>query len=252
MQKGLIRKVVVLTVSVGLVFIGFKFFSVYFLKKAVDSPDNKTKLYYLSKAISMQNDEARLIRAMTYIDMKQSTAAMTDLQYVAKTQPQYPVTFMYIGNVYYDLGDYPASLSAYDTAQRLLPAYIDQELTNNKSAGKLTAAYGLTANQVADNLRVKLLLDRVGTLAAMRRFADALIDTEKARAISPADPYVYLTRSKIYEQIGNKKLAVQDYNQAFMLKKQQEEAMQKISRQIADRLAKQQTVAKSTAAPAKK
>lgn len=251
MQKGLIRKIVVLTVSVGLVFIGFKFFSVYFLKKAVNAPDSKTKLYYLSKAISMQNDEARLIRAMTYIDLKQSTAALADLRYVAKTQPQYPVTFMYIGNVYYDLGNYTDSLAAYDTAQRLLPAYIERELTNNKSAGSLAAAYGMTAGQVADDLRVKLFLDRAGTLVAMRRFADALVDTEKARAISPTDPYVYLTRSKIYELIGNKKFAAQDYNQAFALKKQREEAMQKISRQIAERLARQAAVSLSSG-PAKK
>ncbi|MDD4005444.1 MAG: hypothetical protein PHW69_09645 [Elusimicrobiaceae bacterium] len=236
MEKRYFRKFVVLAVSVSLVFVGFKFFSVYFLKKALGARDNAEKLHYLSKAVSLQNDEARLVRAMTYIEMNQSSAALKDLFYVSKTHPGYPVTFMYLGNVYYDMGQYQPSLDAYAAAQKLLPRYIERELLANKSADKLSNTYGLTARQVADNLAVKLYLDRAGTLVALRRFADALVDVEKARELAPLDPYVYLSRSGIYDKIGNRKLAAQDYNQAFILKKQLEESAEKARRQIEQRL----------------
>ncbi len=237
------RKIIVLTVSVLLVFLGFKFFSVYFLKKALVAQDDAEKLRYLSKSVSLLNDEARLVRAMTYIEMKQSSSALKDLNFVAKKHPDYPVTFMYLGNAYYDTGDYAASLASYDSALTLLPQYIKSDLTDSKATEKLSGAYGLTANQVADSITVKLYLDRAGTLAALKRFADALTDVEKARAIAPLDPYVYVTRSEIYAKIGNKKLAAEDYNHAFALKRQMEEEMAVASKQIEEQLKKQMSSA---------
>ncbi|MFA6583733.1 MAG: tetratricopeptide repeat protein [Elusimicrobiaceae bacterium] len=249
MKTKLLRKAVVLLIALFLVFVGFKYISFYYMKKGISATDNAEKVKYFSKSAAMLNDQSRLLRAMTYIEMKRYDDALVDLLYTVKHHSEYPVTYLYLGNVYYELNKDEEALKAYDSALKLMPDYIAKELGAKSATKTLAETYGMTSSQVADNLTVKLYLDRAASLAKLKRFADSFTDVEKAREVSPADPYVYLARSKIYEMMNDKKNSVKDYNTAFALRRQAEEQMEKMQKQIAEKI--KENMEKIPAAPAK-
>ncbi|MHC5037008.1 MAG: protein kinase domain-containing protein, partial [Planctomycetota bacterium] len=193
---------------------------------------------YLGEALSIDpsHAHARAIRGLVRLKDLQYEKALTDFNLAAETAPRYVDAHIFRGDTLTNLKRYPEAVRALSKARELKP------LDPNIYLKRGLAYYwqGLYPKAEADYRRaVKLapfsaeMRHHLGSFfQALRRFKEAMTAYNEAIRLAPKGAKHYMARANLNWDLGRRRVACNDYEQAIICDSTQDVAYIRVTKDL--------------------
>ena len=198
----------------------------YNLAKLKVYDDKTAALGYIDKALSISPNDADNLFARGAIlsEMGKSQQALRDFDRCLAIDPKYNEALVNRGDILRKAGKTAEALEAFNTAIRIKPKGNPQVYNNrgvlHREEGRLEAALNDFNEAIRQNpSRIPALSNRANLFLqqTVKRYPDAIADYDRILALDPTNDNAYFWRGYARLKLGEKDLALKDYNDAIRL-----------------------------------
>lgn len=161
-------------------------------------------------------------RGLTYIKLNRLEDALNDFDSSIILNPNNASAWGERGHVKLMIKDFQGAIYDYEKSVSIYnkspQAFYNLALAYDKSGNKITAIkYYTNALNLNPNY-IEALMNRGIARFDVKDFSGAITDFSTFITLKPQNPLIYVLRANAYDEIGNKQLAMADYQKAIELK----------------------------------